>query len=129
MPKSFSRTNRVADAIKRLLSTLIQQEVADPNVGMVNINDVTVTRDLAYAKVYVTFIGQENDDECQRATEHLNKASGYLRSLLAKETSLRTTPKLQFYYDSTPKHGQKLSSLIDHAVTEDKSRNDPSREL
>ena len=89
---------------------------------MVNVNDVVVSRDLAIAKAYITFIGRDDDTQCAEGTIVLNKASGYLRSLLAKKLSLRTTPKLQFFYDKTPIRGQALSSLIDRALSEDKSR-------
>jgi ribosome-binding factor A len=81
-----------------------------------------VSRDLAIAKAYITFIGRDDDTQCAEGTVVLNKASGYLRSLLAKKLSLRTTPKLQFFYDKTPIRGQALSSLIDRALSEDKSR-------
>jgi ribosome-binding factor A len=122
MAREFTRADRVADAVKRILATLIQQEINDPRVGMVNINDVVVSRDLAIAKAYITFIGRDDDTQCAEGTIVLNKASGYLRSLLAKKLSLRTTPKLQFFYDKTPIRGQALSSLIDRALSEDKSR-------
>ncbi len=124
MSKEFSRADRVADAVKRLLATIIQQEISDPRVGMVNVNDVTVSRDLAVAKAYITFIGRDDDAQCEEGTIALNKAAGYLRSLLAKQLSLRTTPKLQFFYDKTPIRGQALSSLIDRALAEDQSRHD-----
>jgi ribosome-binding factor A len=124
MVRDFSRADRVADVVKCLLATLIQQEINDPRVAMVNINDVTVTRDLAIAKVYVTFIGHDDDSQCASGTEALNKAAGYLRSLLSKEINLRTTPKLQFFYDKTPIRGQALSSLIDRARAEDDARHD-----
>jgi ribosome-binding factor A len=122
MAREFTRADRVADAVKRILATLIQQQINDPRVGMVNINDVVVSRDLAIAKAYITFIGRDDDTQCAEGTVVLNKASGYLRSLLAKKLSLRTTPKLQFFYDKTPIRGQALSSLIDRALSEDKSR-------
>ncbi len=122
MAREFTRADRVADAVKRILATLIQQEINDPRVGMVNINDVVVSRDLAIAKAYITFVGRDDDTQCAEGTIVLNKASGYLRSLLAKKLSLRTTPKLQFFYDKTPIRGQALSSLIDRALSEDKSR-------
>ena len=122
MAREFTRADRVADAVKRILAMLIQQEINDPRVGMVNVNDVVVSRDLAIAKAYITFIGRDDDTQCAEGTVVLNKASGYLRSLLAKKLSLRTTPKLQFFYDKTPIRGQALSSLIDRALSEDKSR-------
>ncbi len=122
--REFSRTDRVADAIKRALATLIQQEVRDPRIGMVNVNDVEVSRDLAVAKVYVSFVGKDSDADCERASCALNNAGGYLRTLLAKALAIRTTPKLQFFYDKTAIKGQHLSGLIDRAVAADQSRHD-----
>jgi ribosome-binding factor A len=121
MAREFKRTDRIGDAIQRLLANMIQFEVRDPRIGMVNINDVQVTRDLAYAKVFVTFVGCETDDESKEAAEALNRASGFLRSRLAKELDIRTTPRLQFIYDATSVRGQKLSSLIDRALAEDRA--------
>lgn len=122
MPREFTRSDRVSDAIQRLLGQLIPQEIRDPRVGLVNINDVTVTRDMAYAKVYVTFVGSEDEANSIAAAAILNKASGFLRSFLAKELSMRTVPKLQFIYDKTSIRGQQLSSLIDKAVATDRAR-------
>lgn len=122
MPREFTRSDRVSDAIQRLLAKLIPQEIRDPRIGMVNINDVTVTRDMAYAKVFVTFVGSESDAEGQESAAILNKAAGFLRSFLAKELSMRTVPKLQFVYDKTSIRGQELSSLIDRAVADDRAR-------
>ena len=124
MSSEFSRVDRIADVIKRLLAIFMQQEINDPRIGMVNINDVVVSRDLSVAQVYVTFIGKESELQCEEAALALNKAAGYLRSLLAKELILRTTPKLQFFYDKTPIRGQALSSLIDRALAEDQSRHE-----
>ncbi len=121
MPREFTRSDRVSDAIQRLLGQLIPQEIRDPRVGMVNINDVTVTRDMAYAKVFVTFVGAA-ESESLAAAEALNKAAGFLRSLLARELSMRTVPRLQFIYDKTAIRGQELSFLIDRAIASDKAQ-------
>lgn len=120
MPREFTRSDRVSDAIQRLLGQLIPQEIRDPRVGMVNINAVTVTRDMAYAKVYVTFVGSQSEESSQEAAAVLNKASGFLRTFLAKELSMRTVPKLQFIYDKSAIRGQELSFLIDRAIAEDR---------
>lgn len=122
MPREFTRSDRVSDAIQRFLAQLIPQEVRDPRIGMVNINDVTVTRDMSYAKVYVTFVGNDSDEEGLEGAKRLNGASGFLRTLLAKEMKMRTVPRLQFVYDKTAIRGQELSNLIDRAVAGDKAR-------
>lgn len=131
MAREFTRSDRVADAVQRYLAQLIPSEIRDPRVGMVNINGVDVARDMSVAKVYVTVVGAEAE-ECEQAVEILNKAAGFLRSLISKELTMRSTPKIQFYYDITAHQGHKLSNLIDKAILADKakqaSNNTPSEE-
>lgn len=119
MPREFTRSDRVSDAIQRILAQVIRSEIRDPRIGMVNINDVTVTRDMAYAKVYVTFVGVDDEKDSIAAASILNKASGFLRTFIARELSMRTVPKLQFIYDKTSVKGQQLTTLIDRAMAED----------
>ena len=123
MAREFTRSDRVADAVQRSLAQMIPMEIRDPRVGMVNINDVDVARDLSIAKVYVTIVGAE-PDECEQAVAVLNKAAGFLRSLISKEMTMRSTPRLEFFYDATAHKGQALSSLIDKAVASDKAHHD-----
>lgn len=121
MAREFTRSDRVADAVQRLLAQLIPAEIRDPRVGMVNINAVDVARDLAIAKIYITVVGAEPED-CEQAAVVLNNAAGFLRSLIGKELTMRSTPKLQFYYDVTAHKGQHLSGLIDKAIAADKAK-------
>ncbi|NHN39523.1 30S ribosome-binding factor RbfA [Pseudomaricurvus alcaniphilus] len=124
MAREFKRTDRLADEIQRILAHLLQFEVRDPRIGMVNINDVEVSRDLANAKVFVTFVDTRGQDECELGVEALNRAAGFLRSMLAKELDIRITPRLVFKYDQTSVRGQELSQLIDRAVKADKAHSE-----
>jgi ribosome-binding factor A len=121
MAQEYTRTQRVGDHLKRELAVLIQQEVRDPRVGMVNINEVEVSRDLSHAKVYVTFVGERIDQECTQALQALNKAGGFLRSRIASTNHMRTTPRLFFVLDVSIQRGAHLTSLIDRAVAADSS--------
>ena len=121
-----NRSFRVADQIQRDVAELIR-DLKDPRVGMVNINDVDVARDLSIAKIYITVVGADAE-ECQQAVDVLNNAAGFLRSLISKEMTMRSTPRLQFFYDVTAHQGQALSSLIDKAVASDKAKSDDSEE-
>ena len=121
MAREFTRSDRVADAVQRLLAQMIPAEIRDPRVGMVNVNSVDVARDLSIAKIYVTVVGAEKEG-CEQAVVVLNKAAGFLRSLISKELTMRSTPKLVFYYDFTAHRGGVLSGLIDKAVAADKAK-------
>ena len=91
MPREFSRGRKIADLIQRELALLIQREVKDPRIGMVTINEATVSRDLAYSDVYFTVLPSDDTEQVEKV---LNQASGFLRSQLAKILNTRTTPKL-----------------------------------
>jgi len=134
-----SRVQRVADQMQREIASLIQLEMNDPRVGMVSVTGVEVSKDLAYAKVYVTVLNSltDNDEvnastltepdkldrlEVEENVKALNKAAGYLRSLLAKRLTIRSVPKLKFHYDGSVERGKYLSNLIDDAIAADKDQ-------
>jgi ribosome-binding factor A len=117
MPREFTRAERVSDAVQQELAVLIREGVRDPRVGMVSVTDVDVSRDLAYAKIHVTFLGERTQEEIDEAMSALNGASGYLRKLLASSIKLRITTKLTFLFDESGRRGQHLSALIDYAMS------------
>lgn len=127
MAREFTRSDRVADAVQRALAQAIPSEIRDPRVGMVNVNSVDVSRDLSTAKIYITVVGAE-PDICEQAAKVLNNAAGFLRSHISKDLTMRSSPKLQFYYDVTSHQGQILSSLIDKAIASDKIKSGESSE-
>jgi len=98
---------------------LIRDNVRDPRVGMLSVTDVEISRDLAYAKVFVSFVGERDQKQIDEGLVALNGASGYLRKLLASSVKLRITPKLNFFYDESGRRGQHLSALIDMAVAKE----------
>ncbi len=118
MKKEFSRTDRLEDLLQRELAVLVQREIKDPRLtGMVTISYVKVTRDLAYAKVYFTILGEGADQKT--AVDVLNHAAGYMRSTLAKRIKIRKMPQLTFVYDKTLEYGQHLTEVIDKAIERD----------
>jgi ribosome-binding factor A len=133
MSKPSPRVQRVADQIQRILADLIMREIRDPRAGMVSVTGVDVSRDFSYATVHVTVmmadgsgidaqlkdLGELDRKQIEDSLAVLNKAAGYLRSLLGKQLTLRTTPVLKFRYDESIARGRYLSSLIDKALEED----------
>ena len=126
MPREFTRSERVSDAVQKELASLIRQHIRDPRVGMLSVTDVTVTRDLAIAKVYVAFVGERTPEEIKQGLDALNGASGYLRKLLSSSIALRATPKLNFFYDETGQRSQHLDALIDLAISSDNNNQEES---
>ncbi len=120
MAKEYSRTQRVADYLQRELAGLIQHELRDPRVGMVSITGVNVSRDLSHAKVYFTVLGCDSSEDAGDSTAALNKAAGFLRSELSRESTMRSVPQLRFYFDSSVGRGRHLEDLIKQAAEADR---------
>lgn len=124
MAKDFSRSDRVAEQIRRELADLLQFEVKDPRVSMVTITEVEVSGDLAHAKVFYSAPVQDNPQAMAELQKGLEKSAGFLRSQLGKRMSVRTVPQLHFSYDSSIDRGMKISRLIDEALSpHDKPKN------
>lgn len=121
--REFKRTDRVADQLQKELAVLIQREVKDPRLGMVTVSGVTVSRDLGYADVYVTLLGEQTPERVKENLQVLKRAGGFLRSQIARRVKLRHVPELRFHFDESVVRGQELSSLIEDAVASDRERN------
>lgn len=116
MPKEFSRSQRMAEQVRRELAELVRDEIKDPRVNWVSFTAVKVSRDLSNAIVYFTAL---NDEDREPATEALNKAAGFLRHQLSHRIRSRIVPSLKFVYDVSIERGTSMESLIAKARSTD----------
>lgn len=108
---SESRSDRIADRIKRELTLLFLQEISDPRLEGVNITYVEVDRELAYAVVYVSAL--EGEERKKEIMEGLKRAVGFIRSQLAISIShLRTFPEVRFRWDPVPERVERLDQIF-----------------
>jgi ribosome-binding factor A len=114
MSERYSRSDRVAEAIRRELAQLIATELKDPRVGMISLTAVEVTPDYAHAKVFYTTLAE--GDALQHIQEGLVRASGFLRREIGRRVRIHTTPALHFVHDETLARADHLSRLIDKAL-------------
>ena len=121
MSKEFSRTQRVSQQLQKELALILQREVRDSRIGMVTISDVEVSRDLAYAKVFVTFlcVGEQTPEDSLAA---LKEHEVQIRMMLGKRIRLRLTPEVRFTYDNTLVEGMRMSNLVSDVVSKDQQK-------
>ncbi|OEF25843.1 30S ribosome-binding factor RbfA [Vibrio rumoiensis] len=121
MSKEFSRAQRVAQQLQKELASILQRDVRDSRIGMVTISDVEVSRDLAYAKVFVTFlcVGEQTPESSLAALKEHEVA---VRMTLGKRIRLRLTPEVRFTYDNTLTEGMRMSNLVSEVVSKDNQR-------
>ncbi len=122
MSREFSRADRVAQELQKEVAIILQREVKDPRIGMVTVSDVEVTKDLSYAKVFVTFLFDHDDAASEQGMKALEKASPYIRTLLGKAMRLRIVPELRFMYDRSLVEGMRMSNLVTDVIRQDQAK-------
>ena len=110
MPENQNRLGRIDEEYRKELSQIIGYELKNPNVtGLVSVTKVKVTKDLKYAKVYVSILNSKSIKDTLAA---LNKSSGFIRSELAKRVNLRNTPEIIFELDDSLEYGAKIDTIL-----------------
>ena len=112
MAKEFERTQRVSHYLHEELARLLQNTVRDPRVQDVNLTGVEVSRDLSHAKVFFTLMSDVTSEERAEISAVLSRVSGFLRSELAKRSSMRTVPRISFRFDESVGRGRDMESLL-----------------
>lgn len=108
--KANPRFDRIDEEMKKEISNIISYEIKDPNVtGLISVTRVNVTSDLKYAKVYVSILNAKNT---KATLAGLKKASGFVRTEVAKRINLRTTPEMIFELDDSMEYGAKIDSIL-----------------
>ena len=118
---SEHRLERLGEQIREEISTMIlRQQVKDPRVStFLSINRVEVSRDLAYAKVYVSSF--MNAKQTQLGIKGLESAAGFIQSTLSKKLRLRQFPHLSFVEDKSIKEGIAMVHKIEAIVARDEA--------
>lgn len=108
---SVNRIDKISEEVKREIGRIIQREIKDPRLpDMVSVTHVKVTKDLKYATVYVSVLGE--DDKKKKALLALKSAAGFIRHELGQNILIRSLPELIFKLDDSIEHGFYISKLI-----------------
>ena len=121
--QQFERTDRIASEIMREVERIIREEVSDPRTEcMFSVTHVDVTRDLRYAKVFISVYEEDRRESMMKA---LHNTTGFIRHHLGHRVQLRYTPELLFELDTTIEYGVHIASLINEVrKTEGSSQSD-----
>ena len=119
-----TRPERVGDQIRGEIADLLARAVQDPGIGFVTITRVQVTPDLSLARVYYTTMG---DEAAQKRTERaLDRARPFLRRQVGQRLRLRRVPELQFFFDKSIQHQDRVEQILRDLAVERADRPPPA---
>ncbi len=110
------RLARVAEVIREVASETILFELQDPRVKNVTVTRAEVSADLQHAKVYVSVMGSEKEqDLCMHGLRH---SAGFVQSKLGSRLKTRFTPSIKFVKDEGVKKSIEVTRLINEALSQ-----------
>lgn len=107
---AYNRIDRISEEVKRELSLIIH-EMKDPRLsGMVSVIGVRVTKDLKFAKAFISVLGSE--EEKKNVLDALKSAAGFIRKEIGHRINLRATPEFSFVIDDSIEYGAHINEVL-----------------
>ncbi len=111
MPEYYPRSARVADLIKEEVASIISNELKDPGIkGFVTLVLVELTRDITSATLWVSVLGTEK--EKASTMQSLNRARGFVKTLLGRRLKIRKMPNIRFKLDRSLDAQEEIERLL-----------------
>ncbi len=123
---SSRRVEKAAEAIRGVVSMAILAELKDPRVRNVTVTYVEVSADLRHAKVHVSVMGDETQQNL--SLRGLQNAAGFLQAKIAERIEIRYTPKLTFILDQGVKRSIAVAKILQEVLPPAKPADDDSEE-
>ncbi len=115
------RTARLNSLLREVIAEVIQREVRNPKIPtLLAVTRVDITKDLHFAKVFISFIGDKIDTK--EALNALQSAAGFIGSVASKKVVMRTFPNLKFVLDDSVSHHLRIEKLLSDISAEEQQR-------
>lgn len=112
------RINRISEEIRKVVSNLLFNGLKDPRINhMATVTSVEVTRDLSFANIYISVLG--DDLEKENTILGLESAKGFIRKEIGNRVDLRHVPEPKFHLDESIENAMHMAKLIDEINKQD----------
>lgn len=110
MKQSYQRIDRISEEVRREVDRIIREDLNDPRIcGTFSVTRAEVTRDLRFAKIFVSVLEDDKRDDLLKA---LKSAAGYIRRELARNIVIRQSPELSFVKDENIAYGVHIAKVL-----------------
>ena len=109
MIKKHHRSQRLEGELLKVLAEIIREDLKDPRLNLITLTDIKVSRDLSFAKIFISHLDEEKVKEGLMA---LNKGKGFIRKQIGMKLKLRIVPEIAFFIDDTLNYSLKINKIL-----------------
>ena len=111
---------RLTEAIKTEIATILAGELRDPRIGLVTVTQILMAPNGRAARVMISVQGTEKD--AQQSLEGLRAAVGYVRHELQESLDLRKAPEITFHLDNSDEYSSRVEELLHRVEKQERKR-------
>jgi ribosome-binding factor A len=104
------RNERVAEAMREEVAEIINYELDDPRIQSVSVTEVLLPPGGKQAHVRLAIEGTASEQ--RDSLERIQKASGFIRHVLAERINVFRMPEIRFFADLSPELREKSKSVL-----------------
>ncbi len=108
--KPFDRNERFSNEIMKVLNDIFIRELELSSLGFITIKNVSITKDLKIAKIYISSINSKLDNK--EIIKYFIKNKKLIRGFLGKNIKSRNVPELRFFYDDSNEIAEDIDKLF-----------------
>lgn len=116
------RKEKLEEQIRRIVSELLIREIKDPRIGFATITGVELAKDYSTARIGVSVLGDPHD--LRKTLEGIQSATPFIQHRVGKSLSIRITPKLSFYLDSSIAEGTRMVNILNTLEESERKKED-----
>lgn len=106
--KQSSSNRKVNEQAREVIASILLFEISDPRLTLVTITGCEVSYDRSVCNVYYT----TEPERYEAVADAFSKASGRIRSLMAKQLSWRVAPELRFMLDKSVDEAERIATAL-----------------
>ena len=121
----MNRIDKVNNQIRRIISEIIQEQVDNPNLGMISIVQVETASDLRFCRVFFSVFPESG---METAYKTLLSMRGFIKKLLGSHLRIRLLPDIEFVPDDSIKYSVDIYEKIERIKCELEKGNRDNKE-
>lgn len=125
MIRKHHRSQRLEGELMKVLAEVIREDLKDPRLNLITITDVTVAKDLSFAKIFISHLDEE---KAKAGLDALNKGKGFIRKQIGMKLKLRIVPEIAFFIDDTLNYSLKINKILKSIEKESKTDKEEDEE-
>lgn len=106
--KQGSSSRKVNEQAREVIASILLFEISDPELNLVTITGCEVSFDRSMCNVYYS----ADKDRYDKVAAAFTRASGRIRSLMAKKLSWRVAPELRFMLDRSVDTAERIAGAL-----------------